>query len=212
MKRAFTLIELLIVIAIIAILALIAIPNFLEAQMRSKVSRCYADMRSIGTAIEAYMVDHNRLPLSMNSVRLAECMNPVMSGSDRQRNIWAQSRLTTPVAYMSSILLNPFPLDKASFASMNYGDYYVYCDFPTPCILVYGQRAALTWPRMVAERGIKWSLHSVGPSRFADDYFWNAMSGQTGNVSIYDPTNGVMSYGYITRTNKGELSMGDYRK
>ena len=37
--RGFTLIELLIVIAIIAILALIAIPNFLEAQTRSKVSR-----------------------------------------------------------------------------------------------------------------------------------------------------------------------------
>jgi prepilin-type N-terminal cleavage/methylation domain-containing protein len=46
---AFTLIELLIVVAIIAILAAIAVPNFLEAQVRSKVSRAKADMRSIAT-------------------------------------------------------------------------------------------------------------------------------------------------------------------
>lgn len=48
---AFTLIELLIVVAIIAILALIAVPNFLEAQIRSKVSRAKSDLRSIATAL-----------------------------------------------------------------------------------------------------------------------------------------------------------------
>lgn len=64
MKRmkGFTLIELLIVVAIIAILAAIAIPNFLEAQVRSKVSRVKADERSLANGLESYYVDNNDYP------------------------------------------------------------------------------------------------------------------------------------------------------
>ncbi|MEO8376090.1 MAG: prepilin-type N-terminal cleavage/methylation domain-containing protein [Candidatus Sumerlaeota bacterium] len=61
LRSGFTLIELLIVVAIIAILAAIAVPNFLEAQTRAKVSRVKADMRSVATAVESYRVDYNRL-------------------------------------------------------------------------------------------------------------------------------------------------------
>ena len=62
LTKGFTLIELLIVVAIIAILAAIAVPNFLEAQTRSKVSRVKADMRTLATALEAYSIDGNNYP------------------------------------------------------------------------------------------------------------------------------------------------------
>ena len=64
-KMAFTPIELLTVVAIIAILAAIAVPNFLDAQVRSKVIRFKAEMRwSAATTIESYYsVDDNHFPI-----------------------------------------------------------------------------------------------------------------------------------------------------
>jgi prepilin-type N-terminal cleavage/methylation domain-containing protein len=88
-KRAFTLIELLIVVAIIAILAMIALPNFLDAQVRSKVSRVQTDMRSLAVALEAYHLDYNDYPASANP--------PTWQPPTRT---WL---LTTPVAYMTAI-------------------------------------------------------------------------------------------------------------
>ncbi|MCA9409592.1 MAG: prepilin-type N-terminal cleavage/methylation domain-containing protein, partial [Candidatus Omnitrophica bacterium] len=60
--KAFTLIELLVVIAIILILISIALPNFLEAQLRAKVARVTADLRTITTALETYYIDWGTYP------------------------------------------------------------------------------------------------------------------------------------------------------
>jgi len=53
-RKGFTLIELLIVIAIILILIAIALPNFLEAQIRARVTKANGELRSLATALFDY--------------------------------------------------------------------------------------------------------------------------------------------------------------
>ncbi len=91
-RRAFTLIELLIVVAIIGILAAIAVPNFLNAQTRAKVARIHSDFRSLAVAIDAYRVDQNAYPRPSRSNRLSV-----------ENHIGNCTELTTPIAYMTSV-------------------------------------------------------------------------------------------------------------
>lgn len=59
LDRGFTLIELLVVIAIISILAALLIPALREARDSGIKSGCLVRMRSWGTAVYSYSVDHN---------------------------------------------------------------------------------------------------------------------------------------------------------
>ncbi len=129
---AFTLIELLIVVAIIAILAAIAVPNFLEAQIRSKVSRVHSDLRTIATGLEAYRVDHNHYPEGTdNPARypqpIADFLGNRAKGyytlCTRDGNLIAGRdfhTLTTPVAYATSFPTDPFAEQAAGFMTYCY--------------------------------------------------------------------------------------------
>ena len=95
-RKAFTLIELLIVVAIIGILAAIAVPNFLNAQTRARISRVQADMRTVALAMETYRLDKNSIPPDMNTGGF-----PSLMLSDIPV-------LTTPFAYLTDIPIDPF--------------------------------------------------------------------------------------------------------
>lgn len=123
MKKGFTLIELLIVVAIIAILAAIAVPNFLEAQVRSKVSRVKADHRSLATGIETYYLDNNQYPSFFGGsappagTRSANILaNPGAAVQIPLSRTFAlapiglnrPSTITTPISYFTSYPADPF--------------------------------------------------------------------------------------------------------
>jgi prepilin-type N-terminal cleavage/methylation domain-containing protein len=95
----FTLIELLVVCAIISILAAIAVPNFLDAQTRSKVARVKNDMRTMSLAIESYFTDNNKYPIrrSVGMPTTAPYL-PELELRVRQLKV-----LTTPIAYITSL-------------------------------------------------------------------------------------------------------------
>ncbi len=95
---AFTLIELLIVVAIIGTLAAIALPNFLNAKIRANVARAKADFNSLGTALQSYYLDHQSFPRDqIDSPFYKYQVNP------------CAYPLTTPVAYISSLdIRDPF--------------------------------------------------------------------------------------------------------
>ncbi len=61
-NEAFTLIELLIVVAIIGILAAIAIPNFAIYRAKAYNSAAITDMRIIKAQMEYYYIDAAKYP------------------------------------------------------------------------------------------------------------------------------------------------------
>lgn len=61
MKSAFTLVELLVVIAIIAILAALLFPVFSQAKEAAKKTSCLSNLKQLGTAFHLYVGDFDGL-------------------------------------------------------------------------------------------------------------------------------------------------------
>ncbi|MFB3786069.1 MAG: type II secretion system protein [bacterium] len=180
-SAGFTLIELLIVVAIIGILAAIAVPNFLNAQIRAKVARAEADERSIGTALECYRLDHNAYPLG-------GATTGVMFGLDR---------LTTPTPYMSALPTDPFEFKTTVTA----GGYGWFPDIIPNYVYLYAKGGDASLSRDYFYNTGKMQSPTAAPPSIVD--MWQLRSlgpnGQGDYALAYSPTNGLVSIGDICR-------------
>ena len=59
-QAAFTLVEIMIVVAIIGLLAAIAIPNFVKARNTAQANACINNMRQIDSAIQQWALENGK--------------------------------------------------------------------------------------------------------------------------------------------------------
>ena len=183
-------IELLIVVAIIGILAAIAVPNFLNAQIRAKMARASADMRALGTAVEMYQLDNNAYP--------CDGQEPTC--------LWAWAtqswRLTTPISYIASLPFDPWA-DDTPWEDQAVKHYWYTTREGYGGVRSAGRQPAVAGRRNVRlydppRQGYRFGFITPGPDKCWEwdrPYFPDFTRWYAGDVLYYDNTNGVISNG-----------------
>ncbi|MFH1744486.1 MAG: prepilin-type N-terminal cleavage/methylation domain-containing protein [bacterium] len=174
---AFTLIELLIVVAIIGILAAIAVPNFLNAQLRARIAATTGNMQAIGSALEMYSIDNGTYPNTYEPENTT-LINP---------RIFRFNRLTTPVSYMTASVRDVF----------NKIDVEPNAVYPFWGPDTMDHRRLSTWfdhPDMATIKNQRggWAIMSFGPDQDFE-------STEKQYLVLFDVSNGVTSDGDIYR-------------
>ena len=196
-RQAFTLVELLVVVAIIGILSSIALPNYRNATIKSHVVKAKMDLRTLSVGLESYRLDNSRFPRKNSDVLFF--------------TYYLMPDLTTPVAYVNNpsvidpfgpveeyeeVRLAPPGLEDEGFSAKNQPlikNSYTY----TP----YVSLSRLHGRPELRREGF--ALVSVGPDR-QDSYMvhfpfpqYYRFPGETVRDSIYNPSNGLESFGDI---------------
>jgi general secretion pathway protein G len=75
-EEAFSVIELLLVVALLGTLAAIAVPTLFAAIDQARITRAVADIRAIELDVKTFMLTQGRLPDSLSEVRSDTVLDP----------------------------------------------------------------------------------------------------------------------------------------
>ncbi len=94
-RTAFTLIELMIVMAIIAILVGMVLPRFKGLRDQGNVAKAQGELRALKTAMESYLIRWGTYP-------------PPLNGAPGITTAWQASLVTTAPQLITAVLNDPF--------------------------------------------------------------------------------------------------------
>lgn len=80
-RSAFTVVELMLVVAIIALLAVLALPSFLRARQRTQNAKFVNALRVVSGAFDTYAMEHNGYPADVNRAIVPPGMAPYFNPS-----------------------------------------------------------------------------------------------------------------------------------
>ena len=123
-RAAFTLIELMIIVAILTNVLLVALPAFIRSRNMAQNTRYISDLRTISGAFEMYAAENNKYPATATASVVPNGMAVYLKNIPyTARNAiggqwyWTYNSSGSPAALVGS--LSPFTLDDVRMADID---------------------------------------------------------------------------------------------